>query len=181
MQHWREHVNWQQESKEVIQSIREKLPEKLKGNISLRLFGLFKVPMLGFLKPIVEEMTEEKCVVKIPLRRQSRNHLNSMYFGALAAGADCAGGLTAMRYIEESGKKVDLVFKDFQAKFLKRAEGDTYFTNIQGKKIRELVEKCIQTGEREEMPMEIVATTPDKLGQEPVATFILTLSLKCRD
>ena len=50
------------------------------------------------------ELSDDKCVVKVPLKRRSRNHLRSMYFGALAAGADCAGGLIAMRLIETEGE-----------------------------------------------------------------------------
>jgi len=157
-----------------------KVPAKIQGAIMLKLFGLLKVPMLGFLRPSVVEISETNCIVKIPLTRRSKNHLNSIYFGALAAGADCASGLMAMKFIKESGQKIDLVFKSFSAEFHKRAEGDTYFTNTQGGEIKALVEKCLVTGEREELAMKIIATTPDKLGDLPVASFIIILSLKLR-
>jgi len=134
--------------------------------------------MLFFISPSVVEMTDEKCVIKVPLTRRTKNHLNSMYFGALAAGADCAGGLMAMRLIQSKGKGVALIFKNFQAEFLKRAEGDVLFTCEDGIEIAELVRKAIETGERVEMPVHVVATVPSKLGDEPVAKFVLTLSLK---
>ena len=102
-----------------------------------------------------------------------------MYFGALAAGADCAGGLIAMRLIETEGRgKVSLIFKDFHADFLKRAEGDTFFTCTQGEEIQALVRKAIESGERQNLPVHLTATVPSKLGEEPVAKFTLTLSLK---
>ena len=44
-----------------------------------------------------------------------------------------------------------------------------------------LVARAIASGEREELPVRIVATVPEKLGSEPVAEFVLTLSLKRRD
>jgi acyl-coenzyme A thioesterase PaaI-like protein len=103
-----------------------------------------------------------------------------MYFGVLAAGADCAGGLIAMRQIREEGNQVNLIFKDFHADFLKRAEGDVLFTCEEGSAIRELVRKTLISGERENMPVHIVATVPSKLGSEPVAKFTLTLSLKLK-
>lgn len=147
----------------------------------LRLFGLLKVPLLLFVSPSVRELSDSRCVVRIPLNRLTRNHLNSMYFGTLACGADCAGGLLAMHHIEKQAPgKVSLVFKDFQAKFLKRAEGDTDFTCEDGVIISETVRKAIETGERQNIPMRITATAPEQTGSEPVAEFILTLSLKYR-
>ena len=163
-----------------IEEIISKVPEKYQGSLMLKLFGLLKVPMLGYLKPSVVAMDQDQCIVKIPLTRRSKNHLNSLYFGALAAGADCAAGLVAMKFIKESGNRIDLVFKSFSCEFHKRAEGDTLFTNTQGTEVKQLIERCLESGEREELAMKIIATTPDKLGEIPVATFILTLSVKKR-
>ena len=155
------------------------LPSSFKDTFLLRAFGFLKIPMLYFISPSVVELTDEKCVIKVPLTRRSRNHLRSMYFGALSVGADCAGGLIAMRLIETEGKgKVSLIFKDFHAEFLKRAEGDVLFTCTQGAEIQALVRKALESGERENLPVHLVATVPSKLGNEPVAKFTLTLSLK---
>lgn len=154
------------------------LPSQLKETVLLRTFGFLKVPMLFFIGPSVVEVTTQRCVVKVPLNRRTGNHLKSMYFGVLAAGADCAGGLIAMRMIQDEGNKVSLIFKDFHAEFLKRAEGDVLFTCEEGEEIRLLVKKAMISGERENMPVHIVATVPSKLKDEPVARFTLTLSLK---
>lgn len=154
------------------------MPLLSKETLMLRAFGFFKIPLLFFVSPSVVELTSKRCVVKIPLTRRSRNHLKSMYFGALAAGADCAGGLIAMRLIEDGKHKVSLVFKDFTAEFLKRAEGDVHFTCEQGDELRDFVEKVVASGERMNLPVKVVATVPSMLGDEPVARFTLTLSLK---
>ncbi len=147
----------------------------------LRLWALAKIPLLFFLRPAVVELDARRCVIRIPFSRRSRNHLGSMYFGALCAGADLAGGLIAMRRIEQSGRKVSLIFKDLSAQFHKRAEADVLFACEDGEAIGELVRRAIASGEREELPVGIVATVPAKLGDEPVAHFTLTLSLKRRD
>lgn len=159
-------------------SLSQALPAQVRETFLLRAFGFLKIPVLFFVSPSVVEMADERCVVKIPLNRRTKNHLKSMYFGVLAAGADCAGGLVAMRMIQEGGNKVSLIFKDFHAEFLKRAEGDVHFTCDDGLAIRELVQKATESGERENMPVHITATVPSKLGDEPVAKFTLTLSLK---
>lgn len=154
--------------------------KNIQNTFYLRTFGFFKIPLLFFLSPTVVELSENRCEIKIPLTYRSKNHLGGMYFGALSAGADCAGGMIAMQAIEASGKKISLVFKDFHAEFLKRAEGDTHFICEEGHLIRELVKKALESTDRVEMPVHIVATTPKKSGAEPVAKFVLTLSLKKR-
>jgi acyl-coenzyme A thioesterase PaaI-like protein len=145
----------------------------------MRLFGWLKIPLLASVHPAVVELSETRCVVRIPLRRWTRNHLGSMYFGALAIGADCAGGLLAMDQIKRSGGGVSLVFKSFQAAFLKRPESDVYFICEDGEAIRDQVRRTLASEERITEPMAIKAAvkTPDG-SFEPVATFILELSLK---
>ncbi len=147
----------------------------------LRFWTLTKIPLLFFLRPRVVEAGESRTIVRIPLSRRSRNHLGSMYFGALCAGADLAGALTAMRRIDASGRRISLIFKDVQARFFKRAEADVDFCCEDGAAIGDLVRRAVESGEREELPVRIVATVPEKLGSEPVAEFVLTLSIKRRD
>jgi len=161
-------------------SILKRLPETLQATIMLRLFGLTKIPLLFFIRPSVVEIDDRRIVVKVPLRRRTKNHLGAMYFGVLAAGADCAGGLLAMRLIMERGKNISLVFGRFTADFLKQAEGDVLFTCEDGEAITRLVEQAIGGTERVETPVHVVATVPDRLGTEPVARFTLLLSLKKR-
>jgi len=151
---------------------------KLKQTIGLRLFGLKNIPLLFVSSPSVIHIDDDYCVAKIPLNYWTKNHLGSMYFGALAMGGDLAGGLMAMDLIQKSGKKINLIFKDFHADCLMRAEGDVHFTCHDGKKIKDLVAKAIKTGERVNTPLHIVATTPKQTGDQPVAKFDLTLSLK---
>lgn len=150
----------------------------IKNTIFLRLFGLAKIPMLFVSNPEVVKMTPEETIIKIPLNFMTKNHLGSMYFGVLAMGADCAGGFMAMSLIRQSKKKVSLLFKDFSAQFLKRAEGDVYFICKEGKKISTQVKEAIKKKSRINRTLHIIATTPDVSGDEPVAKFDLTLSIK---
>lgn len=150
----------------------------LKETLGLRLFGFTQIPLLWFISPRIIEMGD-RCVIDVPLKWRTRNHLRSMYFGVLSAGADAAGGLLAMRLIQKSGQNVSLAFKDFHAEFLKRAEGTTRFTCEQGPEIREFVARVMASSERLHMPVHITATVPSSsTPTEPVARFTLTLSLK---
>jgi acyl-coenzyme A thioesterase PaaI-like protein len=140
-------------------------------------FGILKVPLIWLCRPKVVEHTDERLEVRIALRRRTKNHLGSMYFGALAVGADVTGGFLAMDPIVESGRNINLIFKDFKADFLRRPEGDVHFFCNDGLAIRELVTKAIESGERHNYKMNIEATVPS-LSDEVVARFELTLSLK---
>jgi len=155
------------------------LSEKTRETLALRLFGFAKIPLLFYVGVSVAELTTERMVVRIPLRRRTKNHLGSMYFGALCIGADCAPGAFAMYLIRQQPARIFMVFKDFQAEFLKRAEGDVDFICDQGKEIRELVALAAASDERVEKQVEVIATVPS-LSDEPVARFKLTLSLKKR-
>ncbi|MFC1811288.1 DUF4442 domain-containing protein [Thermodesulfobacteriota bacterium] len=154
------------------------IPENWLATIALRHFGFFKIPLLFFVRPSIIELSDDTVVVKVPLRRRTRNHLGSMYFGALAIGADCAAGLIAMKRIQESPQSISLIFKSLKAEFLKRAEGDVYFICNQGRKISDLVAAAEASDQRVESPVEVVATVPDQFQEDPVARFTLVLSLK---
>lgn len=168
---------WLKNARELIE---QKVPITYRETARVWLFGALKVPMLFWLRPVVLELSDLRCVVKLPLSRKSQNHLRSMYFGALAAGADCAGGLMAMALIQRSNQRIDLSFKDFFADFHKRAMGDTHFICEDGPQIQALVESTLLSGERENLEVTVYAICPDIDPQERVASFRLTLSLKRR-
>ena len=140
-------------------------------------FGLMRIPLIFFCRPKVVSISDTKLEVIIKLNRRTKNHLNSMYFGVLSVGADVTGGFLAMKLIRNNQSRISLIFKDFHADFLKRAEGDVHFICEDGLAIKNLVEVAEQTGERQNLPVHITATVPT-ISNEPVAKFILTLSLK---
>ena len=151
-----------------------------KATAGVRLWALRNVFLLYFTKPSVLEVNERRCEVRIPLNWRTSNHLKSMYFGALCIGADIAGGLIAFHLMRQLKAQVSFVFKDVKAEFLKRPEADVHFTCEDGPVIQELMRRTIESGERQEAIVHVVATVPKKLGDEPVAKFELTLSLKRR-
>ncbi|NDG84549.1 MAG: DUF4442 domain-containing protein [Proteobacteria bacterium] len=157
------------------------MPSLLKETLFLKLFSFAKIPLLFAAGPRIVTLSDDSCVISLPFKRGNRNHLGSMYFGALCIGADAAGGLIAAKLLRdlESGKG-SLIFKDFKAEFLKRAEGETFFTCSNGAEIKKAVEQAWSTGERVQLPVPVTATVPSKFGDEPVALFVLTLSLKVK-
>jgi len=123
---------------------------------------------------------DEKCIkVKIKLRRKVKNHLGSMYLGALAVGADITSGYFALHFAKKNHKKISLVFKDFQADFIKRPMADVVFQCDMGEEIQKLIKMAVDTNERQNLPIKVCATSP-QISSDICANFTLTLSVKMR-
>lgn len=147
----------------------------------VRLWSLQNVFFLWLAAPKIVELSDDRCVVRIPLNwRTRRRDIRAMYLGTLCMGADVAAGLIAFNVVRQRRVNVSFIFKDLKADFLKRAEGAVHFTNDDGPVIQDLIRRTLETGERHEATVNVVATVPSKLGDEPVARFALTLSLKKR-
>jgi acyl-coenzyme A thioesterase PaaI-like protein len=158
---------------------RKLFSDTVRATLGLRLFGFARIPLMLYVRPTVKEISNQRVVVRIPLIRRTRNHLGSMYFGALGIGADCAVGALAMHLIKQQSVEVSLIFRTFSAEFHQRAEGDVDFCCTQGNEIANLVAQASATDQRVEMGVDVIATVPDR-GDDPVATFRLTLSMKRR-
>lgn len=143
----------------------------------LRLMGIFKIPMIGYVKPRLIQITEHDVLVRIKLRRRTKNHLKSMYFGALAVGADVTAGLHAFYFCDELNVRPSFAFKGMKAEFIKRAETDVEFSCTEGQVIREQVLKAIQTNERQN---HWVKVTAKDLNGEIVALFEMEISVKIK-
>jgi len=157
--------------------IKRLIPEQIRHTIYLRYFGLTKIPLLFYVRPSVVEKSDERVIIKIPLSRRTKNHQGSMYFAALAIGADCSVGLLAVELINRQKQRISFIFKDFNAEFYRRATADVFFSCDQGREIAELVEKARLSTERVELPLNAIAAEATETD-EPVARFRLTLSLK---
>ncbi len=134
--------------------------------------------MIGYCRPRVVNVSDTEVILSIPLNRRTRNHVGSMYIGAMTVGVDFVTGLTAMTSIKKSKKNIVLIFKDLKSSFIKRAEGETFFTCSHTKEIEAAVKKAVDSKQRVNIEVPIIATVPEKFGDEPVAEFTITLSMK---
>ena len=141
-------------------------------------FGYFKVPLIGYLHPKLISITDQDIVIRLPFNRRSKNHLNSMYFGALSIGADLAGGFHGLYHAKQSSEQVSLAFKSFEARFLKRPESDVFFVSTMGLDVKEMIHKSKETGLRINSPIHVKAYVNYPHQSEEVASFVLELSLK---
>jgi acyl-coenzyme A thioesterase PaaI-like protein len=152
----------------------------VRQTLALRIWAFAKIRLISYVRPRVVDLTDERCEIVLPLSRRTRNHLRSMYFGALCTGADAAAALIGLKASRKAGGRVAVIFKDMRAEFVKRAEAAVHFACEQGREISELIAKADASGERQNLPVHVVATVPKLFGTEPVARFTLTLSVKRR-
>lgn len=157
------------------------MPSTLKlETLKLWIFTFINIPLIFWLRPRVVELSDQRAMVMMKLNRRSRNHVRSMYFGALCTGVDLVPGLLALRHIKNSKAKITFVFKDFQGEFLHRAESNVYFICEQGQLIQDAIQQAIATNERQNVTLNVTTIVPDKFGTEPTGKFSITLSLKKR-
>lgn len=146
----------------------------------INLYGLLKIPLLLFVNPRVVDYGEKRFVVKIPLSYRTKNHLNSMYFGALGIGAELSVAGAAVVAITECKQKIDFVFKDYTGQYLKRADGDVHFICDEVEAVKQLIEEAKTNPNRIERKFKGYAIVPKVSETDPVMTYELTLSVKNR-
>ncbi|MFT5480591.1 MAG: acyl-coenzyme A thioesterase PaaI-like protein [Bacteroidia bacterium] len=154
--------------------MRSKIVKQLQWKVFL--FGLFKIPLIGFCRPRIEEISESSISVKIPLNRRTRNHVKSMYLGVMTVGADLASGFLAYYLLETKGLTAAPVFKSLKAEYFKRAEDAVYFVCNEGQTIQSMIQTMEATKERVNQMITVKAVCKDEL----VAQFEMELSMKLR-
>jgi hypothetical protein len=143
----------------------------------LFLLGFVKIPMIHFVRPKIMKVDDYKMIIKIPFRRRTKNHLNSMYFGALAIGADLAAGLLVYYLSERLGNTISLAFKSTSGQFLKRPESDVYFHCEEGSFILEEIQAAKKSQERRNFKVLVKAYNTSK---EEVALFDMEVSIRVK-
>jgi len=144
--------------------------------------GTFKIRLLAFISPKVVYYSQEKIVIRVKLNRRTRNHLNSMYLGALVMGAELAAGLPYAYFGTKEKLKFSLVFAGMDSKYLKRPDSDVYFEVRDLSIFEKLLEETKKSGERQSKQVDVDAYTfyNDSTRTEKVATFTLSLSVKVK-
>jgi hypothetical protein len=142
----------------------------------IRTLSLVKVPLLGICRPKVLELSENVAIVKLPYEFLTKNHLGSMYFGALAMGSELSIALRLLDRMRREKVPVSFIFKDFSCEFLKRAEADVHFVTEQVKAVDQLIDLAMSTSERQNGTFEGYAIS-EKTG-EKLMTYKLTISMK---
>lgn len=153
--------------------------ENLKYTALINAYSILNIPLLAACMPQIVEVSDSRTVVRVRLGWRTRNHLGVMYFGALAMGAELSVALKAIESISKGKLKIDFIFKDFKADFLKRADGHVHFICPNADKVAALVKRTADSSERQSECFEGFACVPEH-SEEAIMNYSLTLSMKQR-
>ncbi len=123
------------------------------------------------------ELTDEKCVIKMPYRKRNRNPFRSMYFAVQSMAAEMSTALPILILLEGYRESVAWIVVDFNAQFPKKATGDVTFTSSQVREINETLERAIQTNEGQTL---VISTQGVLDDGTVVSQFDFTWSFKRR-
>ncbi|MFN8308757.1 MAG: DUF4442 domain-containing protein [Chitinophagales bacterium] len=141
------------------------------------LFLLKSLPM-GFLAGLrVKHFDAQQCEISVPFRWLNQNPFRSTYFAVLAMAAEMSSGMIAMMHTHKSKPSVSMLVTRLESEFIKKATGITTFTCADGDGIREIIERCIITGEGQTYTCTAVGRSES--GEEE-ARFRVTWSFKAR-
>lgn len=98
-----------------------------------------------------------------------------MFWAVQGMAAELSTGALLMREINESKRKISMLVVSNEAKFYKKVTDSVVFTSNDGYKIKEVIAKAIDTGERQTFWMESAGL--NKAG-EVVSAFRFEWSVK---
>jgi acyl-coenzyme A thioesterase PaaI-like protein len=131
--------------------------------------------MIAYCRPKIVTWNEDTVVIRIRKSRRTKNHLKSIYFGALMVGADLAAGLHAFAFTVSEKKKISLAFKSCNAQFIKRPDTDVFFEAKAGAIVRNMIAES--ESKKERINAVIPVSIKDVHGEE-VARVDMELSLR---
>ena len=143
----------------------------------IRLLSFLKVPLLGFCLPKVVELNSNSASVQINRWWLTSNHVGSMYFGALAMGAELSVATQLLKQMFGDRAPVTFIFKDAQFRFLSRAENHVIFRTDEVARVSELVAESLEAKDRRDKTISGYAYTINDPSKK-IMEYEITLSVK---
>lgn len=142
------------------------------------LYLFTKIPISWLAGVRLKEINDEICITKVKFGWLNQNPFNSMFWAVQGMAAEFSTGFLCAEKIRKSGKKISMLVVHNQADFTKKAVGKITFTCNQGKKLDEVLQKAIETGEGQTLTM--YSEGRDEKG-DIVSKFAFTWSFKTKN
>ncbi|MFK5983748.1 MAG: DUF4442 domain-containing protein [Flavobacteriaceae bacterium] len=110
-------------------------------------FTLFKLPSVFFCGVRVKSISESSCMVSVKYRWINQNPFKSMFWAVQGMAAELTTGALVMSCIKENNHKISMLVANNKASFFKKATGRINFTSNDGEKIKEAINKAVETKE----------------------------------
>ena len=141
-------------------------------------FIMYKLPAAYFTGVRAKAISDTSCTTSVRYRWINQNPFKSMFWAVQAMAAELSTGALVMSVIRESGQPISMLLVNNKATFSKKAVGRINFVCEDGEKIKEAIEKAIETGEGQTCWMHSKAT--NKEG-EIVSQFDFEWTLKLKN
>lgn len=140
-------------------------------------FLFFKLPSAYWSGVRVKSIDKEKCIVTVKYKWFNQNPFKSMYFAVQAMAAELSTGALVMREVQRSQRKISMLVANNNSTYTKKATGEITFTCMEGNKVREFIDKSIETGEGQKFWLQSIGI--DESGdQVSVMNFEWTVKAK---
>tara|TARA_B100000686_G_scaffold217657_2_gene224753 strand:+ start:2068 stop:2577 length:510 start_codon:yes stop_codon:yes gene_type:complete len=144
-------------------------------------YFFLNVPM-GWLSGMkLKELSEKKCISKVPFRWyyrwQNMNPFKSMYFAVQCMAAELSVASIAALAVKGIKPSIAFIITKMSSKYLKKATGNVSFKCEDGEDIFNAVDKAISTKKGIEIEVKTIGTLEDGTV---VSEFYFTWSFKQR-
>lgn len=155
----------------------EKLRRQVLSGLPMSLWMWRRLPLAAFAGLRVSRLDDSICSVRLPGGWRTQNPFRSTYFGAQAMAAELSTGAPALVLIADTPASIAMLVVGLEARFSKKAVGETVFTCEDLPGMRSAIEEAAGSSE----PQVFVARSVgrDPAGDE-VAAFDITWSFKRR-
>src|SRR5690554_984945 len=108
-------------------------------------FLMFKLPSAYITGVRVTAISEDQCVTTLKHRWINQNPFRSVFWAVQGMAAELSTGALVMGAIQESGENVSMLVVSNKASSTKKATGRVFFECTDGVRIRETVQKAIES------------------------------------
>lgn len=107
----------------------------------------FKIPIAWIAGLRLKSFSNQKCEIKVKLSKFSQNPFRSMFWAVQGMAAEFTTGFMCMDQVQKSGEKISMLVLEQNGKFTKKAVGRITFVCDEGDKIKDVIQKAIDTKE----------------------------------
>ena len=144
----------------------------------LNKFLLFKLPSAYFSGIRVLSISDKDAMATVRYQWINQNPFKSLYWATQGMASELVTGILVMKKIADSGKKISMLVTKQNGTFTKKAVGKITFICNDGDKIKQTIDKAIETGEGQTIVMTAEGFNED---HESVSKFEYTWGIKARN
>ncbi len=125
------------------------------------MFTILKLPSAWLAGVRLKKIDAYSATVTVKHKWINQNPFKSMFWAVQGMAAEFATGTLVISYIQNSEKKISMLVASNNATFTKKATGRITFVCNDGDKIKQAIDKTIETGEGQTCWMKAIGTNTE--------------------